>query len=101
MEDGVGWQVVRGFAAAHNRHETLDALMAYAREEAPQADDLDGPEMLVGIKSASGRKLLRFVGRRELAEQAEEMVEEVLSHVGLKGMQVGMKGRDGLSLIAT
>ena len=63
VEDGVGWRVVRNFAAVHNRHATLDKLMAYAREEAPQADDLDGPERLVGIRSASGRKLLRFVGR--------------------------------------
>ena len=117
VEDGVGWRVVRGFAAAHNRHETLDALMAYARKKAPQADDLDGPERLVGTTSASGRKLPRLVGRgglaeqaektveEVLAEQAEKMVEEVLSDVGREGMQVGMKGSDGstigLSLIAT
>ena len=105
VEDGVGWRVVRNFAAEHNRHATLDKLMAYAREEAPQADDLDGPEELAGIENPSGRKLLRFVGRRDLADLAEAMVEEVLPHVDREGMQVGMKEKDGstvgLSLIAT
>ena len=105
VEDGVGWRIVRNFAAEHDRHATLDVLMAYAREEAPQADDLDGPETLAGIKDPSGRKLLRFVGRRDLADLSEAMVKEVLPHVDREGMQVGMKGRDGstvgLSLIAT
>ena len=57
VEDGVGWRIVRNFAAEHDRHATLDILMAYAREEAPQADALDGPERLAGIKNPSGRKL--------------------------------------------
>ena len=78
VEDGVGWRIARNFAAEHDRHATLDVLMAYAREEAPQADDLDGPERLAGIKNPSGRKLLRFVGRRDLADLAEAMVKEVL-----------------------
>ncbi|EOD19681.1 hypothetical protein EMIHUDRAFT_470060, partial [Emiliania huxleyi CCMP1516] len=60
---------------------------------------------IAGIKNPSGRKLLRFVGRRDLADLAEAMVKEVLPHVDREGMQVGMKGKDGstvgLSLIAT
>mmetsp|Transcript_15892 Transcript_15892/g.50774 ORF Transcript_15892/g.50774 Transcript_15892/m.50774 type:complete len:141 (-) Transcript_15892:1015-1437(-) len=34
MEEGDGWRVVRGFAAAHDQLETLQALLEYAWAEA-------------------------------------------------------------------
>ena len=95
VEEGDGWQVVRGFAAAHGQLETLNVLLEYAREAVLNAEDLMGPEELEGIKKASRRKLLHFEGRPELAELARQLVKEVLPHVGLQGEPIGVVRDDG------
>ena len=81
VEDGDDWQVVRGFAAAHGQLGTLNAFLEYAKGAMRHAEDLVGPERLEGITGASGRKLLHFEGRPELARQARQLVQMVLPHV--------------------